>query len=116
MNFFKAKEEIDKIEEEVQKPVEISAIEDVINLISVASKVKCRFQLHLTLSIGDFKVDNDNFEDIKLLNKSKKESTNKVVITYKDALLSNQTTIDIENIVKIDFILKYNDKGNDVNV
>ena len=115
MNFFKTKEEINKIEEEVKEPVELSAIEDVIDLINVASKVKCAFQLRLTLSIGDFKIDNDNFEEIKLLNKSKKES-NKLIITYKDVLLSNQTTIDVENIINIEFFLKYKDIGNDVNV
>lgn len=115
MNFFKTKEEINKIEEEVKEPVELSVIEDVIDLINVASKVKCAFQLHLTLSIGDFKIDNDNFEEIKLLNKNKKES-NKLIITYKDVLLSNQTTIDTENIIHIEFFLKYKDKGNDINV
>lgn len=109
------KNEIDAIEEEPQHPVDVQVIEDVINLINTASKMKCIFQLNLKLTIGEFKIDNDSFKDIKLSNKTKKED-NRLVIAYKDALLSNQTSIEVENIIGVNFILNYTDKGNDINV
>lgn len=115
MSLFKMKNEIEKVEQEPPaEPVNISVIENVIDLITVASQVKCQFQLNLTLTIGAFKIDNDVFEDIKL-SKTKKENP-KLIITYHDVLMSNQTTINVENVTKVEFLLKYTDKGNDTNV
>lgn len=92
-----------------KEPVDIKTIEDVIVLITAAQEVNCVFELEFLLEIGNFIVKSDNFKGIKLL-KANKTQEERLIITYTDALLVMDTTINTKHIVGVNFRLTFNDK------
>lgn len=64
------------------------------------------FEVHLDLTVGECIVDSNGFKDIKILKATKNEPERLVISTY-DALLSTDTTIEVKNIISIDFTLKH---------
>lgn len=99
------KEQIDAIDTEELKPVDKKDVEDVIKLIEIAHATNATFKLKLILSIGEFIVDSDSYDGIKFVN-SKKDG-DKLLVKYKNLLLSYDTSIELEHIKCIDFSLKY---------
>lgn len=102
---------ISQIEEEVidEKPVTKKEIEDMIKLINAAHNVDAMFDLQLKLVIGDFNISSESYTGMKLLSKTKSDD-DRLVISYKNALLSNDTVIDISNILHIILYIKFCDK------
>ena len=107
--FKKTVKTVEKIEQTEQKPVDKKDIEALISLINTAHNIECDFDLCLTLSIGNFKVNSDAFNGIKLI--SKKNEEEKLLIQHKNMLLSNDTSINLKDIHHIMFNLKFYDKG-----
>lgn len=109
----KISKEMDKIEEELNmknaEPISIKDIEQGIELIDVANKINAYFKIKLYLSIGEFYVDSDSFRSIKLMKKNKNEK-DRVVISHYTALLSTETTINIENIYGFTIDIAYMNK------
>lgn len=87
-------------------PVSADAIKDTLALIKVAHESCSEFDVTLTLKIGLFKVTSDSFNDIKLLKETKNEPA-RIIVSYSNVLLANDTTIKVEDITHIDFNLKY---------
>ena len=98
-----------QIDTENQEPVDIQDIKDVISLVNTASKVNCTFVLHLILNIGEFNVKSDNFKNIDLL-KANKTQDERLSITHTDALMLIDTTINVKDIIGIEFTLKFINK------
>lgn len=110
-NIFKdTEEELDTV---VSAPIDKKAMEDLIKLVDVAYETGCHFDLKLDLTIGTFCIDSLEYTGMKLLPKNKKEP-DRVTISYSSALLSNDTVINLENIINVTLNLKYCGKG-DVN-
>lgn len=104
---------IEKIEEEVKEeiePVDKETMQDMINLIDVAHSVGCFFELEFALSIGVFAVDSASYTGIKFIKKTGKNDFDKVIVSYKDALLSNETSIALKDIAHISLDIKFCDK------
>lgn len=100
------KEQIDAIETNDLEPVDKKDIENVIKLIETAHNTNAEFRLKLILSIGDFVVDEDSFDGIKLV--SNKQNGDRLLIKHKNILLANETFIELGHIKCINFNLKYN--------
>ena len=79
------------------EPVSVKDIEQAIELINVANKINAQFKITFYLTIGEFSVDSDSFNDIKLMKKTKNEK-DRIVIDYYTALFSTETTINLENV------------------
>ena len=89
---------------------------DVVKLLKVAYDIKCDFECVFNLSVGEFAICSESFNDIKIINKTKNAGT-RVVVKYSNALLSNETIIPLENILCIKCkIVYYNDGVDDNNV
>lgn len=87
-------------------PVGQDAIKDTLAIIKVAHEVQCVFKVTFTLKVGEFLVDSDSFNDIKLLKETKNEPE-RIVVSYSNLLLSHDTTIKVDDITCIYFDLKY---------
>ena len=87
---------------------------DVVKLLKVAYDIKCDFECVLQLSVGEFAIYSESFNDIKIINKTKNAGT-KVVVKYSDVLLSNETVIPLENILCIKCKIVYCNTGVDDN-
>ena len=118
----KITKEIEKAEvEELQKmdPVSLKDIEQAIELINVAKKINAHFKITLYLTIGEFGVDSDSFNGIKILKKTKSEK-DRIVINHYNALFSTETTIDIDNIfgftVDVGYMNEWTDEKDDEKV
>lgn len=109
-NIFGQPKEIEEVEEEL-KSIDKKDMENVIELINIAYSTGCIFVLKLTLTSGEFCVDSDTYTDIKMLNKTKNEP-DRVVIGYKNALLSHTTIINLDDIVGITFDIKFCNENN----
>lgn len=99
-------------------PVGQDAIKDTLAIIKVAYESHCYFELEFVLKIGKFIVDSFSFEDIKLLKETKNEPE-RIIITYSNALLKYDVTINVDDITHVDFSLKYctdSYKEDDINV
>ena len=83
---------------------------DVVKLLQVASDIKCDFECVFKLSVGEFVINSESFNDIKIVNKTKNAGT-KVVVKYSDVLLSNETVIPLENILCITCKVLYCNTG-----
>ena len=107
-------ESLKKVQEyennEIKEPVSKKDVEDAIKLINIAHEVGCDFDLQLTLEIGEFCVSADSYTGIKMLNKTKTDG-DRLVISYKNALLSNDTIIDLKNILHISLKIEFCDKN-----
>ncbi len=104
----KANNENEKIEENFE-PVDKETIKKVIKLVETAYDVGCDFELCLELSIGEFAINAASYNGIKLI-QNKKEN-DKLLIQYKNMLISNDTFIDLEHIKHINLNLTFSDKG-----
>lgn len=96
----KITKEIKKAEtEEIKEaePVSIKDIEQAIELINIANKINAHFKVTFYLTIGEFSVDSDSFNSIKLMKKTKNEK-DRITVNYYTALFSTETTIKLENI------------------
>ena len=102
------KEQIDTIDKSSLEPVDKKEIEDVIKLIEVAHNTNCNFILKLILEIGEFSVDADSYDGIKLI--TSKKDGDRLLIKYKNLLLSYDTYIELQHIKCIDFCLKYSNR------
>lgn len=87
---------------------------DVVKLLQVAYDIKCDFECVFQLSVGEFVINSESFNDIKIINKTKNAGT-KVVVKYSDVLLSNETVIPLENILCITCKIVYCNTGVDDN-
>lgn len=85
---------------------------DVVKLLQVAYDIKCDFECVFQLSVGEFVINSESFNDIKIINKTKNAGT-KVVVKYSDVLLSNETVIPLENILCITCKIVYCNTGVD---
>lgn len=93
-----------------EEPVKKEELQHLIDIIEVAKDIGASFDLVLSLTMGEFCVDSYSFIGIKMTNSKKDEG--KLLIQYKkNMLLFNDTCIDIENIVHIDFKLRFTDKN-----
>lgn len=101
-----ARMEID--ESYTQEPVAKEDMEKLIKLMHTAHDVGAWFELELQLPIGSFSVDSDEYTGIKIMPKTKTDKE-RVTISYKDALLSNDTVIDLENVLGISFVIRFCD-------
>ena len=88
------------------QPVNIDDVENIIELIKVAQKNVAMFSICFQLDIGEFSVDSDSLEDIKILKKTKNENE-RIQIQYSDVLLEHNVVIQLENIVGVFFDLQY---------
>ena len=103
------KAEMDIIDHTEEIPVTKEELQQLIDIIEVARKIDASFDLVLSLSMGEFHVDSLSFVGIKMINK---KDEGKLLIQYKqNMLLLNDTYIDIENIMHIDFTLRFTDKN-----
>ena len=104
------KVEMDMIEHTPEEPVKKEELQHLIDIIEVAKDIGASFDLVLSLTMGEFCVDSYSFVGIKMSNSKKDEG--KLLIQHKqNMLLLNDTYIDIENIVHIDFKLRFTDKN-----
>ena len=107
IDWFKSEPEV--IEENIDiEPISIKDVEDVVKIINEARKVNelnLYFELILYLKIGEFYVDSVSLKDIKILKKTKSEP-DRIIISHCNALLSTDTTIRLEDILKISFKLE----------
>ena len=93
-----------------EEPVKKEELQHLIDIIEVAKDIGASFDLVLSLTMGEFCVDSYSFVGIKMTNSKKDEG--KLLIQHKqNMLLLNDTYIDIENIVHIDFKLRFTDKN-----
>ena len=93
-------------------PVTYETMENVIKLIEIANETNSDFSLLLNLSIDSFKIDSDNFKDIKLL-KGNKTQPDRVMISSSDVLLTTETTIELQHIAKVTVFIQYEKKESD---
>lgn len=91
-----------------QEPVAKEDMEKLIKLMHTAHDVGAWFELELQLPIGSFSVDSDEYTGIKIMPKTKTDKE-RVIISYKDALLSNDTVINLENVLGISFVIRFCD-------
>lgn len=104
------KKELKEVEKEVHEPVTKEVIENIVKLIIVAHETQSQFDLTLILSIGEFTISSDSYTNIKILNKNKNEE-DRLVISYQNALLSNDTVIEINNIIGYTLNIQYSDEN-----
>ena len=103
------KTEMDMIDHTQEIPVKKEELQQLIDIIEVASKIDASFDLVLSLSMGEFHVDSLSFVGIKMINK---KDEGKLLIQHKqNMMLLNDTYIDIENITHIDFTLRFTDNN-----
>ena len=93
------------------KPVDKEALENMIKLLEIVRDIESDFRLSLVLKSGNFILDKKNFLDIKMIN-TKKEPV-KILIKHQNTLLSSDTYIDIDNIVKFELLIDYYKSGDD---
>lgn len=111
--FLRPVEKIEEVEEEI-KPVTKEKMQDMINLIDVAHSVGCFFELEFALPIGVFTVDSASYTGIKFIKKTGKNDVDKVIVSYKDALLSNETAIALKDIMHISLDIEFCDKAENI--
>lgn len=90
-------EKVENVEMKEAEPVSIKDVEQAIELINVANKINAHFKITFYLTIGEFSVDSDSFNSIKLMKKTKNEK-DRIIISYYTALFSTETTIELKNI------------------
>ncbi len=100
--------EIDESDTQESKPVAKEDMEKLIKLMHTAHDVGAWFDLELQLPIGSFNVDANEYTGIKIMPKTKTDKE-RVIISYQDALLSNDTVINLENILRISFVVRFCD-------
>lgn len=105
------KAEIDNIgiDHTPEEPVKKEELQHLIDIIEVAKDIGASFELVLSLTMGEFCVDSISLVGMKMINK---KDEGKILIQHKqNILLLNDTYIDIENIIHIDFKLRFTDKN-----
>ena len=102
-------EKVENVEMKEAEPVSIKDVEQAIELINVANKINAHFKITFYLTIGEFSVDSDSFNSIKLMKKTKNEK-DRIIISYYTALFSTETTIDINNIYSIVMSISFSTK------
>lgn len=100
----------DEIETEVEEPVDVAKIEELIKMIDLAQSVNADFKLSIILRIDGFVVDSINFAGIKFVKKTKNEP-NKIVISHYNSLLLIDTMINVDDIIHFDLSIKFTDSG-----
>lgn len=100
---FKKIEEEDLIEKE---PISEQSIKDLINLMKVAYEMNCLFDVTFKLKDGNFVITSQAFEDIEFCKKTKNTEPN-LFITYNNALLIYNVTIQLNDIIGVIFNLTF---------
>lgn len=103
---FSKKEE----ENEYSEPITYDIAENVVKLIQIAHEINGFFTIYCKLSVGDFEVTAENFQDIKLL-KSTKSEPDRIIISLADAMVRTETTIELSNIYEIQVDVSYKKRG-----
>lgn len=99
---------IEESDTQEPEPVAKEDMEKLIKLMHAAHDVGAWFDLELQLPIGNFNIDSNEYTGIKIMPKNKTDKE-RVIISYQDALLSNDTVIDLENILRISFVMRFCD-------